>query len=1313
MSKKSARPVSAALKGYLYQKDVSVWIALKFMVLDEACLALEVEPWTEEDLEIEVASLTEASPGVAADAEGYTLSLQVKSRSSGNWSLNDFKGLLQHGKKRPSAIQQLENKAVKYLLVTDASLHGNPNELSVHNVGSWPKKSPKSVDNLIDLSSHGRVAILPNLSRELLNGRVKAIILDILKVPHSDWEACYTALGQLIFSLMKNGGGPATREMVLKVVQDHNGYLGAFSESDLYVPPNNYSEIQDKLASSNAVVIVGPSGTGKTWLSKSLVGELMDDDTRPLSLVKITQGPSEIEAFSESGPVLFDIEDPWGKYEASPNGADWAERLHTILRSAKPDRMFVVTSRSDFFEAAEPKRLTQSLVYLLPENYSQEDRARIFNHRLTLISQDLQRVALSQSEYVLTSLETPLELDKFFVLLTDPKPDDLNDAQFAKYCADGARGDAIEDSLVRQITANNYHLEAGLFWAMMKAFEPLNKGVLNRFLQVVVSMSSELADKLDHFSIRLIAGFFLRRKEGAITYRHNQVEKGLVKAIAAQKYAVNATLSDFVNRLLTLENNEFRTAAETIAGAIFDQESLTLTLSTPARRVLDQTLTDSALSAATKDTPNSFKRLSDLSGASHLPGRLARWLSNKSHDGTQAFMRTHWAPLEDDEKFYKTLSANASTAQLLEKYILNVMPSENWMFYKGFVERAYRLSPSVGGVFRKACIESFGHPGFSSPATLIEGALRELDRSQPVLQDALQTMKTIREYPENQDQLWSDINDEYPDGYSAHLGERQYEEIYSAEQFVEKYIEAQRAQNYWQDIKPIGAVYDGLYVWIQVLGKDDLAPFEEIAFVFEAAKKLNLTAHFWDILSVRKDVQVCALAVDTIVSSPNPDARFSAAQYWSQDSASVSERLYELAAAHSFKAIVRTAFDLNRARPVKGRSAYDEFVAHLDVEHGCLVQWINGGDLAVDDRPEPSVIAGFLDASDRDFHSACLSALIRLDQNMEPVLVGHLAETHAPDYRISNWLRDLSKLAAEYNYEDAMVVAFSSPFSSTISEAIKGFKLEQFPLPDEVFKQLGNPSHSVIRTILDRIQSEGAALHKASLQTLIGNNIQVEPDLSTYTQFEFACEAYKLLIGACDDFNEADAEHFYKTSIECDDEYLALNMLKSALTYGGEAIAKKVFSLLLDDTVGYKVRENASAALSVTKHQLTADAIKLGEAKRLLAKAPLKIAVPAAIVLGGKVHSDNVAKLTEFLGKMRVRPGLLIPFLHGIYMRDDGLDFNEQLRSLSGDLAERISTALNDGLKLPRSGLDSIGHVKLLDALIDYYGDELFVPKPK
>ncbi|RWN60375.1 MAG: hypothetical protein EOR99_32345 [Mesorhizobium sp.] len=57
--------------------------------------------------------------------------------------------------------------------------------------------------------------------------------------------------------------------------------------------------------------------------------------------------------------MLYDIEDPWGRFKFEPDSRPWNDQLAPALESAGHDRIFIATSRSDVAEASHAENNIQ------------------------------------------------------------------------------------------------------------------------------------------------------------------------------------------------------------------------------------------------------------------------------------------------------------------------------------------------------------------------------------------------------------------------------------------------------------------------------------------------------------------------------------------------------------------------------------------------------------------------------------------------------------------------------------------------------------------------------------------------------------------------------------------------------------------------------------------------------------------------------------------------------------------------------------------------------------------------------------------
>src|SRR5690606_12880689 len=114
---------TAALAGYDYQLDVSIFAALRILFVTKSASRITLEPANADDMEVEIEEddpghvETQAQLGVAT-----RLIMQVKLRGGEPWSLAALERLLKHGKRRTPAKDHLADPDARYLLVTNADV---------------------------------------------------------------------------------------------------------------------------------------------------------------------------------------------------------------------------------------------------------------------------------------------------------------------------------------------------------------------------------------------------------------------------------------------------------------------------------------------------------------------------------------------------------------------------------------------------------------------------------------------------------------------------------------------------------------------------------------------------------------------------------------------------------------------------------------------------------------------------------------------------------------------------------------------------------------------------------------------------------------------------------------------------------------------------------------------------------------------------------------------------------------------------------------------------------------------------------------
>lgn len=91
-------------RGYEYQIDATIWVALDLILARAATEEVVIEPRSEEDLEAGVKDPSLASLGLAAEGKRFDLILQTKTRSGSPWTSNAIADVLRGQHRIASAV---------------------------------------------------------------------------------------------------------------------------------------------------------------------------------------------------------------------------------------------------------------------------------------------------------------------------------------------------------------------------------------------------------------------------------------------------------------------------------------------------------------------------------------------------------------------------------------------------------------------------------------------------------------------------------------------------------------------------------------------------------------------------------------------------------------------------------------------------------------------------------------------------------------------------------------------------------------------------------------------------------------------------------------------------------------------------------------------------------------------------------------------------------------------------------------------------------------------------------------------------------
>jgi hypothetical protein len=847
---------SYSLRGYDYQTDVSIWLALELVLAKKLAAELVLEPVSQEDIEGDIEerdSLVTCSLTIAS----YKLIVQAKFRSGDPWKISNFIDLLNHGKKRDSAKTRLDSNAnAKYLLVTSAALDGKIRGLGVKRPGSWPapQDMPPSVKKVFDTDAAGRVAIVGNEDEERLELHIKELLTSNFRVPFSRYPACLEQLRKEANIRIRGGGaGKWTRHQLEETIRSHDGYFASSPELESYVFPTNWKALRDMMRTRSAALIIGQSGTGKTMATKKLFEEL-SKEVPGLSRVAINLGPSQLKNDTTTPPVLYDIEDPWGRFDFDPQSRPWNDQLARFFADAHPNKMIVATSRLDVATNSHALTTVQPwVVRLETEHYGEAERSKLYQTRIPGLPWGLRKLAAESEELVLAKLASPLEIQKFFDAIatieeansTSPQSVILNES------IKRAHHESIEQTVVEQVNARHDHASASVMWCLLKA----NDKVSYELLVQIEDQISELSNLFQTGLIPLFDFFVvarnLKQTDSTIQYYHPRVEAGVEKSLKTKaltsKKAIGALLEVLVS--LNDDNDDWGVEVSTrILAALIKLPELKTPLKAEVQHKIDLWL-EKTLDNDEYDFERFITVAAAAGGKNNNLAEVSRYLLHRPNNTFAGL--GFWEAPENPQAWYESKKSDSSVTKLLKRFITKVLPITNISFGNDFTSEIKRLSSDLTPAFVEAATNSIRF-GLSTNFKLIAaGAIDSVDGYEQILDLAISHLDSIAVGGD-----FESIQLNYDNG---EISEQQYnfyaetEEGFTAGEYIEQYVLLTRRKFGWTHIRDHRHSAKLIQRWFIEISKEKKICHEEFYAAFglgyntvEEDTLWHILYEFWD-----------------------------------------------------------------------------------------------------------------------------------------------------------------------------------------------------------------------------------------------------------------------------------------------------------------------------------------------------------------------------------------------------------------------------------------------------------------------------------
>ncbi|ESQ88056.1 hypothetical protein ABAC460_17845 [Asticcacaulis sp. AC460] len=686
-------------RGYDYQKLVTVWIALELMWGDGATTQeIIVEPASHDDVKARL-----DVPAEDADAHinigSVELHVQIKFKGAGHWSAKEFAAVVNDKEKagsRGPAVREraksllLKNPNRRYLFITNTSVDA---ALAAGRVATpagrpLPTFLPTSLNlrNDADKSSlAGRFAIIELLTPTEVLTRIGKLLTHQLHLPSHKIGEAVERLKKLVEDRFLEVPDPLRKTDIAKVVEGLGGLPHPDADLAHYIQPKSREDVDRALASYNSVLLIGPSGYGKSLTAKSLAYDRRIA-TPPFEVIRETSGIAAIEeALAKAGRFFFYLDDPWGQTGLNrEEAARWTRHLPALLRKASPDKQFVITSRTEVFRLAmdgNPAPIwTDISVTIDDEAYDERTRREILEGKLLDAASWQRDLAREHEVRVLDTLRSPMELDGFtrqLKLLARPEFADVS--QLIDRAQTEGRKQVVSDQ-VRGFGDPGLR-GAAVLWALMRFSRDVAPGRLRSLRRAIERVG--LPDiHLDELAAYMAPTQFTSREDGSYN-AHGKVIEALEALLNNSPRIVENTFNAAARAILNLIGSgaEWHDELYRLVSGAKALEHSGVELDADVLDTIDKLLIHALFIPDL--TPAQFRKAWQAanwhnSGRSAL-GRLVHWLERGApkKDKKGGFADLGWRPPPVSDSDRSDILAADPDGKLLKGFVAHVLPASS------------------------------------------------------------------------------------------------------------------------------------------------------------------------------------------------------------------------------------------------------------------------------------------------------------------------------------------------------------------------------------------------------------------------------------------------------------------------------------------------------------------------------------------------------------------------------------------------------------------------------------------------------------
>lgn len=864
-------------KGYDYQKLVTVWVALTLMLgPDPAASEIVVEPASHDDVmaRLEVAP-DEAESSLTVDI-GDELHVQIKFKGAGHWSGKDFAAVVNdkpsEGSRGPARRARakallLADPRRRYVFITNTSVDGALAAGRVRIPAERPRPSFLPPNLGLDAAQKatlvGRFALIEHMTFSETRRLIDRLLTERLHVPAQNLDACVERLKRLVEDRLLELPDPLRRSDVEKIAETLGGMPHPNPQLACYVPPASRSDAEDRLTRLGAVLLIGPSGYGKSLTADSVAQDRRHADP-PFKVVRETAGLNGIEeAFAAPGRVLFHLEDPWGQSGLhEKQAATWKNALARLIGQRAPDKQFVITSRTEIAREAlgeAPAPVWADRTVVIDDNsYDEHARRAILRSNLASADSWRQDLARQHEERLLRQLRTPLELNAFTrELKAASAPAEADVDRLVDRALTDSRRDLVVDH-VRGFGDRGVR-GAAILWATLRFSRALGADrlrVLRRRIEKERGPEIALDDLADHLSQTQLQ----RDSEGTIT-AHGKVAEALESVARTHPRAAEAALNAAARAACALARSNQEWMDELLrlvdgARALADKG---VDLDDQVVDAVDALLTDALSSSA--GTPRRFRRAwqearQRLSDRTAL-GRLVRWL-DRGAPVARAGFDFGWRPPKVTAADRARVLAEDPDLRILRAFVAHVLPSTHENYdADDLIPWLEAFGQDLTPAFLSAGDEVVRATQFVMSAdTISEGALAWPGRSYERVWDQILRLEeavdaALAETREQRRQAWQG---ELDFAEQLAVDERAQDQGPSTDHFAKGYVRGRRRQEGYGWIPQHPRPDLILPLWAEVMRYDSAGPLagELDAFFAAAGGDDSLQAQGLRVISDRR-----------------------------------------------------------------------------------------------------------------------------------------------------------------------------------------------------------------------------------------------------------------------------------------------------------------------------------------------------------------------------------------------------------------------------------------------------------------------------